>query len=205
MSKRKFLFTKKEDVEDNLLFYLKFDGNANEEVSGNRLTSGTYHFFYKTGVNGKCGWFDAADSCRVQIPNTIWKNGPKKLKFDFYVSRYSNNGAGEPILSCWGNDSFSSSYQYYDVLLGTIGSYDILSLHIDGGRKEVFKITMANNKWYHIQIEIGTTIKCYVDGVLKGSNSITQYRYSDLYICYKYDTETYGSFLIDDFKIYDMT
>ena len=203
MSRRRF-FLQKKVIEDGLLFHLKFDGNANEEVSGTCLASGTYKFYYKDGINGKCGWFDAADGCNVKIPDAMWKNGPSKLKFDFYVSRYSNNEAGEPILACWGKTS-STSYQYYDLLLGTIGSYDTLSLHVDGGRKEVFNMTMENNKWYHIQIEIGTTIKCYVDGVLKGSATMTQYRYSDLYICYKYDTESYGSFLIDDFKIYDIS
>jgi hypothetical protein len=180
------------------LFHLKFDGNGKEEISGE-----TYNDFdYETVVNGQCGRFNGGS---VQIPNTIWKQGPKKLKFDFYVSRYGNNEAGEPILASWGGGAGSTSSRYFPFLLGTIDSSDKLDLYYNGGTK-AFSMTMTDNKWYHIQIELTTmSITCYVNGVNKCNKYATTYRDSNLYICYKRDTGTSGHFLIDDFKIYDIT
>ena len=171
-------------INDGLIAYYPFTGNAND-VSGNNYNGIAYGAVLTTDRFGKANSAYAFDGITsyIDVNNTFFDNGWANMTFSVWFNSNANisrpQGGGQTILNTNPHNGFGVGYNYnsnqriYSIKNSDpeiTGSWDIIGL--SEGNFNYSPVIL--NNWYHIAIvKSGLDYKFYLNGQLDKSLSTT--------------------------------
>lgn len=205
MLKRRVNVSEINDVIDkNTILYLR--GDSLIDLVTNTKVTGSYSQI----VNGKFNKalkLDEGSKNRITIPDYSWNNTMREYSIDFWM--YNNNkNKNRSFVSSWGRyvqDPTTSTN--YPLFLGNVDSINQLYLTYKSNEMGNIKSNLTEGVWNHVGIVYdGDSLSLHVNGSKINTLSNVYdyprpYNKVPLYINYKQDSGTYGSILIERFRI----
>lgn len=143
------------DINQGLLFYYPFDGNAEDYSGSNNDGVPSGGVSYRAGVSGQAVHFDGQSGSIIQLPQPF-NPGTQDYSISLWLRRENDSnyivhsfGASQP-------ERFCISYHY--------SPYYLCVVHNDVS--VVMGVPVPANMWQHLVVTHGTVTKVYLNGTL---------------------------------------